>query len=372
MLRLPIEELRPGMRLGRRITTADGRVLLNDGTELKEGYITTLQRMTLPIVYITNELAPDLQPVEVVSEKARMALTASLRETLGEVGRVSSVGARNSPVVDLHRIKTGVDAVVSDVLTNRSAAFGIQDIGSTPEPLLGHSINVCILSAFLGFAAGLNVMQTNELALGALLHDLGKVVLPPQIVTKSGALTPAEMEHLRKHPTLGWELLMKQPGMNYLVAAVAMQHHERFSGGGYPRNIKGKEIHQYARICAITDCFDMVASDQSPRRGLSSQRALAKLAALTGYFDPELLELWAACVAPYPVGTMVEVTGGYTAVVVAVQRGQTDRPRVRLLKDRSGAVLNRPMEVDLAAASDMSIVRNLQDFAPDFMPNWLS
>lgn len=373
MFRIPTEALRPGMRLGKNIMAADGRILLQAGTELRESYIRILQRMEVPGVYITNQLAPDIEPHDVVSERSRMALTESMREAMTEIGR--TVGAslkqghrRFQGGFDTAKLKAGVDMIVTELLKNPRALVNLQDIRSADSYTLGHSVNVCVLSVLMGMSAGYNEKQLHELGMGALMHDIGKVAIPAEILNKASALTPEEYELMKQHTIIGWEVLSKQPEISYVSSAMALQHHERWSGQGYPRQLKEKEIHPYSRICALADCYDAMTADRTYRKGYTPLRALKQLTELmSDYFDPDLLKSFAECVAVYPVGALVELSGGYEAIVVAVERGKNTRPKVRIVTDPGGQPLTKPVEIDLAGEPKIQILRTISEEAPAFV-----
>ncbi len=378
MFRIPTAALRPGLRLGKNIIAPDGRILLQAGTELKEAYIKILQRMDVPAVYITNELAPDVDPPDVVSEQSRMALANGMREVITEIGK--TVGAslkqgqrRFQGGFDTSKVKAGVDMIVTELLQNPRALVNLQDIRAADSYTLGHSVNVCVLAVLMGMSLGYNEKQLHELGMGALMHDIGKVALPQEVLNKPSALSTEEFELMKQHTTIGWEILSKQPEISYLSSAVALQHHERWSGAGYPRQLKEKEIHPYSRVCTVVDIYDAMTADRTYRKGYHPLRALKQMTELTSdYFEPELLKLFAECVAVYPVGSLVEISGGYEAVVVAVERGKNERPRVRIVRDPSGQVLPKTVEIDLSAQPNIQIIRTIQEEAPEFTTGLIS
>lgn len=378
MFQVATAALRPGMRLGKNIMAVDGRVLLQAGTELRETYITILKRIGVSAVYVTNELAPDIEPMDVVSDRSRQVLTTGMREVMTEIGRTVGTSLKQGVRrfgggFDTSKVKAGVDLIVTDLLSNPRALVNLQDIRTADAYTLGHSVNVCVLAVLMGLSLEYNEKQLNELGMGALMHDIGKMAVPNEILNKPGTLTPEEYDVMKQHTTAGWEVLSRQPEISYVSAAVALQHHERWSGNGYPRQLKEKEIHTYSRIAAVVDVFDAMTADREYRKGHHPVRALKHMTELTAdFFDPELLKLFAECVAIFPVGSLVEISGGYEAVVVGVERGKNTRPRLRIVRDPSGAVLPRPVEMDLSAHPEIQIVRTIAEEAPEFIPTAMS
>lgn len=373
MYRVATSELRSGMRLGKSLITADGVVLLQAGTVLRETFITPLMTHGITSVYVVNELAPDVEPEDVISDKTRQTLSRETKLAMSEIQQTFSSSAKKNlrhfdTTLRTERLKQVVDQVVTDLLSNPMATVSLQDIRTADEYTLGHSVNVCILATMLGAEMDLTPKELKELSLGTLLHDIGKVGVPPEILNKPGKLTPEETQVMNQHTTMGWMMLRDQVEVPYTSAIVALQHHERWLGGGYPLNLSGNQIHKYSRICAVVDCYDAMTADRVYRRGLSPALALETLSGpMHGFFEPRLLLAFINCIAPYPVGSLVEITGGLKAVVVGVQRGRSDRPRVRVVLGADGKRLAEPFEIDLATERKIEILHEVHEDANVFL-----
>jgi HD-GYP domain-containing protein (c-di-GMP phosphodiesterase class II) len=367
--RVSTTEIRAGMRLGKSIIMADGRVLLQAGTVLKESFIDPLLAHGVAAVYVVNELAPDVEPVDVISDETRQRLGAELKKTMAEIDRTFSEAAklgvrRFRASIRAERLKATVDQIIGELMANPKATVSLQDIRTADEYTLGHSVNVCILSTLLGVELGYSPQELRELALGALLHDVGKTAVPPEILNKPGKLTPDEIAIMNQHTTMGWMMLKDQREISYTAAIVALQHHERWSGGGYPMNLSGNQIYKFARVTAVADCYDAMVADRVYRKGLSPAVALETLSGpMHGYFEPRIILSFLNCVAPWPVGSMVEITGGQKAVIVSAERGKADRPRVRVLLEPDGTPIAQPFEIDLFRERSVDIVRTLHEDA---------
>lgn len=373
MFRVPTTEIRSGMRLGKSIVTADGRVLLQAGTLLRESFVDPLLAHGVASVYIVNELAPDIEPVDVVSEESRRQLGAEMKKTMAEIDRTfaeaSKTGVRRfQATLRTERLKMTVDTIVGELMTNPKATVSLQDIRTADEYTLGHSVNVCILSTLLGVEMGFSPQELRELALGALLHDIGKTAVPPEVLNKPDKLTAEESQIMNQHTTMGWMMLKDQREISYTSAIVALQHHERWTGGGYPMGLSGNQIYKFARVCAVADCYDAMTADRIYRKGLSPVVALETLSGpMHGFFEPRILLAFLNCIAPWPVGSMVEITGGEKGVVVAVERGRADRPKIRILLAPDGSPLAQPYEVDLVRERKIDIIREIHEDADAYL-----
>jgi len=373
LYRVPTTDIRAGMKLGKTIFSATGQVLLQAGTVLRESFIGPLLSYGITTVYIVNELAPDVEPMDVVSDETRIQLKDEMHKTMEQVRaaveEATHAGLRHfSPTIQTEGLKQTIDQIITELLSNPKVAVSLQDIRSADQYTLSHSVNVCILSTLLGIELGFSLDDLRDLALGTLLHDIGKVAIPPEILNKPDRLTPEEAEIMKRHTILGWELLKNQPEIPPTAAVVALQHHERWAGGGYPHNLSGNQIYRYARVCAIVDCYDAMISDRIYRKGLSPVMALESLSGpMHGFFDPHILLAFLNCIAPWPVGSMVELTGGRKAVVVAAERGRADRPRVRVVLEPDGSRTPHPYEIDLFRERHVEIIRELHEDADQYM-----
>ncbi|HEY8346063.1 MAG TPA: HD-GYP domain-containing protein [Symbiobacteriaceae bacterium] len=368
MYRVPTHKIRTGMKLARTITLDNNRNYLVAGAVLRESYIGLLLKHGITSVYVVNEVAPDVVPPDVVRPETRAEMTRELRAVVREIEatfrKAGDRAFRRLHVeVDLTRLKRCVDKMVSELLSQPTVVYNLTDIRRADDATLDHSVNVSILSALLGAEVGYPPADLKDLALGALLHDIGKVTTPEEILKKPGPLTPEEFEIMTCHTVDGWEILRRQRDISPRVSIVALQHHERWQGGGYPYGLAGQEIYRFSRICAIVDCFDSLTADRVYQPGLPSAEALRKLVdRMAGYFEPSLLWNFTQCVAPYPVGSLVELSGGVQAVVVRTTRKQTYRPRVRLVRRPDGTPYANPVELDLIDHPELQIVRVITEF----------
>ncbi len=375
MFRVATSHLVAGQKVARHVTDASGRILLAAGTILKESYIEYLKQYGIPAVYIGNELAPDLEVPEVVSERARAGLSAQLKAAMGHLKE--SLADKGKAGVkrwagDAARLRSAVSMVVDEILANPRALVHLQDIRQHDEYTLGHSVNVCILSTLTAHTMGLDVGKVREIGMGAVLHDIGKVTIADEILNKPGPLTASETEEMRQHTTRGFEILRKQSELSFHVAHVAYQHHERWGGGGYPRGLSGKDIHAYARVVTLADVYDAMTADRVYRKGYTPDRALRNLLeVIPDWFEPEVLKAFVENIALFPIGSVLEMNSGEVAVVTAVVRGSTDRPRVRVVKDAAGRTLSQPFEVDLATEPSYKVTKVLGNISEEALESQL-
>ena len=343
-----------GRVLAQPISDADGRLLLNAGTELTRGIAAALQRRGHFTVYVEDPNAEGIVPQEGVQQRTRDEAAATVRQLFEAINR----GER----LPLDGMREHVDAMLGELARVDSPLLELSTLRSINDYTYIHSANVCAYSLLLGSRLGLAGDQLRDLGLGALLHDVGKVFCS-DLCNKPGPLTPEEWERVRQHPWDGYTMLRQYTEVPLFAAHIAYQHHERLDGSGYPRGLTAERILPFAKVVGIADVFDAVTSDRSYARAAPPHQAMSLLLAGAGVkFDAEMVRAFSACLAVYPTGSLVLLSDNCIGVVA----GQGDDPQypvVRVL-GCSGQRLSRPEEVRLHP--DLSVKAVLRR-----LPLWL-
>lgn len=210
-----------------------------------------------------------------------------------------------------------------------------------------HTVNVALLSALTGMRLGYREKRLKELTLGALLHDLGKLHIPSEILNKPGSLTDEEFTHIKQHPLLG-EIMIKNTHALHNVLATIKEHHERWNGKGYPYGLRGNDIHMDAQIVAVADVYEALTADRPYRKGLPPYHALEMIIAWSGEdFNPKVVKAFRESLILYPKNSIITLNTGEIGVVVAIPVQMPTRPLLRLLFDRAGRYINQATYVDL-------------------------
>ncbi len=237
--------------------------------------------------------------------------------------------------LDTRRARKLVSNVVDSVVRNVNALLLLTNLRHKDEYTSQHCVNVCILAVAFGRYLGLEKHDLNDLGLGALLHDIGKMKVPLEILNKPGRLTAEEFAVIKGHPTHGRRILDRVDGVPERVLDVVLSHHERADGSGYPRGARHSDISRFAMIVAIVDVYDAVTSDRVYHAGTSPHDALTMMydrAPQT--FDTDLFESFIRCLGIYPVGSLVELSTGEVAVVVGGSRRRQLKPVIMLVLDK--------------------------------------
>lgn len=357
MRKTAISLLRPGMVLGKAVYGPDGQLWLNAGVELRSNYIASLWRTGIPYVYISDPLLGDVVVAEVVSDEVRSQAVKVVKETL----HASRFAAKKQTILVNSRFSCTVENLVQEVLANKDVVVNLSDIRSADDYTFYHSVNVCILALLAGVELDLQRTRLEEMGVGALLHDLGKIWIDDIILKKQGSLTPAEYEEIKKHPVFGYEILSDQKNFSPQSAKVVAQHHERCDGTGYPQRLLKEEIHLFSRLVSVADVYDALTADRPYRRAMKPHQAIDMLTSCTLEYDCEMVRSFIKHVAAYPVGTALRLSNGDLGLVVHNYKGMPLRPVVRICKDGDGIRYQDPFDVDLTKRLDLVVIDVLCD-----------
>lgn len=237
--------------------------------------------------------------------------------------------------------KKAVADCVDQVLDAPDAMLLFTQLKNQDEYTAQHSLNVCILSILLARHLGYSVEELNQVGLCGLLHDMGKMKVPSEVLNKPGKLTNEEQRIMRSHTTLGRDVIMSARDVFPGAVDVAYTHHEKLDGSGYPRGLEGSSLSAFTRVVTIVDSYDAITSDRVYRKG---RLHLEAVSILTKYrdiqFDAGMLMKFIDCIGIYPVGNLVEMSNGEVGVVIEANPENKTRPKVLMLMDRDKKYIN--------------------------------
>jgi len=311
------EEIKPGMKLARTIyREEDGGVLLRPNIELKPSYITRIQELKYNHLYILDRGdAEDRIIYDYIDDETRFNARWLLKKTFKLL--------EGNPSVNLRNISNIVETMIDQLYSKLDfVGHAVIDIRTIENYIFGHSVNVCIIALMLGADLGLNRMELAKLGIGALLHDVGLFLGESKNWEKNNPANLQDFDPVKAHPRIGYEILKQKTELNFLAAHIALQHHEREDGAGYPRGLTTKRIHRFAKIAAVADDFDtMVYRGYS--KGMAPYQAIQELRARAGVkYDRPVTDSLVRIMALYPVGSILELNNGETVVVEFVSRFQ--------------------------------------------------
>ena len=225
-----------------------------------------------------------------------------------------------------------------------------------------NSVNTAILSSLIAMELKFSHHKVMQIVTGALLHDVGMLRLPKEITDKSGGLSDAEIQRMQAHPLYTYKIITKELLYPEDVGLVALQHHERWDGEGYPRRIAGADIDIGARIVSVADAFEAMVSEKPYRNSMMGYQAMKNLLSDNSRrFDPDILKAFIKTLGIYPIGSIILLNNGVIARVTEVQGDAPLRPKIRILIDEFGKMFKQDEGevIDLLTEKSLFIARAL-------------
>ena len=343
--------LNAGDILGVDLMDAYENILLKKGTKLSEQYILSIK--SAGIYYVTIKARDDFysgnyQEFNLIRDTMIKIIPKFFDEILSQ---------------DYSKIEEEfciVDDMIKYIMETGELNDSIFDLKKYDDYTYVHCVNTSIMATFLGIKLNLKPNELSSLALGAILHDIGKLQLPLGILNKKDKLTEDEFEEIKKHSING-EILLKNAGItDEIVLNIVLQHHERIDGNGYPKGITGENISIYAKIVSVCDVFTALSANRSYRERFTPNDAFEFI--LTKYnvmFDTKIVDIFKETFAIYPRGCKIKLSNGIEGSVMSQNKGFPDRPIIKV--DFDGG-LNRKVknyELNLLKYTNLTIIQTL-------------
>jgi HD-GYP domain-containing protein (c-di-GMP phosphodiesterase class II) len=354
MRKILVEKVKEGMVLGRTLYSYDGNILLNAGIILKNTYISKFSDLGIREVYVEDEVSRDIVLKDVISEETRFEARVNIKNAMDSIRYGSSL--------DVKPVRNSVCKMIDELMDVKDTMVNLQDLKSNDQYTFSHSVNVCVLSLITGISMKYDEEKLRELGIGAMLHDVGKTRIPPEILNKPESLTEEEFNIVKKHTSYGYEMLKKSKVLSTYASYIALTHHERYDGEGYPLGLRGEEIHEFARIVSVADVYDAITSDRIYKKRININEAIEYLIGMGDHqFDYGIVRNFIEHITIYPPGTCVLLNEGEKAIVVDVNKKYPNRPIIRIFADREGHILKEPLEIDMTTNNTLLIEDIIDD-----------
>ena len=332
---------------------------------IREVYIDTVKGADVwegrPQQDVNADLERRLQ--EIAQRAAEKPLIVDLKEESARARRIH--GEANKIVrhmmddirlgqqIQVDRVEPLVENMVDSVFRNQDALLPLARLKHQDNYTFEHSVSVCALLTAFGRSVKLPKEVIHDIALGGLLHDVGKAQVPEKILKKPAKLTDDEFVKMKSHVVRSIELLEKTPGVSSVSKEIAAQHHERFDGTGYPYKLAGEQISLFGQMASIVDVYDAISSERVYHKGMSPTQALKKLLEWSDHhFDPQLVQAFVRTLGIYPTGTLVRLESQRMGVVVQQNEGKLLEPQVRVFYHAGKQHYIPPEMVDIAKSQD--------------------
>lgn len=334
-----IDHAEPGMVVGKSIYNEQGSILVNYHVKLTEKLISRMKELGLLGLYIDDELSTDIQVEDLISDELGVKATQALTK------------------LDIDAALEVASDITEELSLNGDINVNLVSLRTSLDYTYKHSVSVAILSVLTGIGLGLKKSMLKELAASGLLHDIGKLNIPVDILQKPGPLTDEEYELVKAHSELGYEKLKGNINISSKTKMGVYMHHENMNGTGYPLGLQGNQIYMFAKIIHIADVYDAITSERTYKKAQSPQEAIEFLMNHAGsMFQPEYVKAFITYIPVYPKGRNVVLSDGSVAVVVENRQHNTLYPVVRRLSDGETIDLS---EQDEAALTILGFEENL-------------
>lgn len=312
-------------------------------------------------------------PVSAVKEMARA--TQIVRQSKQAVVSMFEE-ARMGNTVDVGGAKLLVQEISDSVSRNPGALISLARLKTVDDYTYMHSVAVCAMMVSLAKQLGLEEAQVRLAGLAGLLHDLGKAVMPMDVLNKPGKLTDEEFAVIRTHPVEGHKMLLGGVNVDSVVLDVCLHHHEKTDGSGYPDGLNGDQISLFAKMGAVCDVYDAITSNRPYKAGWDPAESLRKMAEwANGHFDPQVFQAFVKCMGIYPVGSLVQLTSGRIGVVLEQTSKSLTTPRVKVFYSTKSNLRILPQIIDLSRPENKEKIVSREDPAkwrfPDLNELWL-
>ncbi len=312
-----------------------------------------------------TEAESDAQVEEEFLEAAKVHRVTSPVSTAVELERASKIcaqskqavismfqEARMGKAVDVGGAQRMVEEITDSVSRNPGALISLARLKTADDYTYMHSVAVCAMMVALSKQLGQDEAQTRQAGLAGLMHDLGKALMPMDVLNKPGKLTEEEFAVIKTHPAEGHRLLLTGQKVDSVVLDICLYHHEKIDGSGYPKGLKDTEINVFAKMGAVCDVYDAITSNRPYKSGWDPAESLRKMAEWSnGHFDAKIFQAFVKSLGIYPIGSLVRLTSGRLGVVVDQTGKSLTMPVVKVFFSTKSNMRIVPIIVDLSQAT---------------------
>jgi putative nucleotidyltransferase with HDIG domain len=342
-------------------------------SSIKELWIDTAKGLDLPEgvteVGQTESEAEVDQALEQAAQSGRALEKVSVSEELKQAAKICArskeavtsmfAEARMGKAVDTSTARSLVEEISASVTRNAAALLSLARLKTADDYTYMHSVAVCALMMALARQLDLDPEQTRQAGMAGLMHDLGKALMPMEVLNKPGKLTDAEFAIIKSHPAEGHKMLLQaaEP-VDPVVLDVCLHHHEKTNGSGYPEGLTGDQISLFAKMGAVCDVYDAITSNRPYKAGWDPAESIRKMAEWAdGHFDQHIFQAFVKSLGIYPTGSLVKLASGKLGVVLEQSKQSLLKPQVKVFYSTKTRARIAPKVVDLSASGyDDSIV----------------
>ena len=354
---ISINGLKAGKIVGRTIWNEAGHPLLQKGVVVTDYILLRLKQLHVKYVYIEDKVSYGIEIEETIPAAVRNKAVNKITQSFRSVKEAKP--GKTSFILEQQSKEIGklLEDLLDSILNSEEILTVLTDAYVYDEYLYQHSFQVTLYSIAIAKSMGYSYEDLRLIGIGAILHDVGKLLIPTEILCKPDRLTNEEYDEMKQHARYGFDLLRNLHSVSLIVAHCAFQHHERIDGSGYPRGLVDFEIHPFAKIIGVADVFDAVTSNRVYREKLLPSQGIAIIQAGSGkIFSPRVVEALCKSVAHYPNGTILLLADGRRGIVSKQNMKHVDRPYLRIFEEHN-KILSATYEISLVDHPNVVIDR---------------
>ncbi len=305
----------------------------------------------------------ELERAAMICAQSKRAVTSMFQE------------ARMGKAVNAENATRLVEEISDSVTRNAGALISLARLKTADDYTYMHSVAVCALMIALGRQLQLEESLIRKVGVAGLLHDLGKAMMPMEVLNKPGKLTDAEFRIMKGHPEEGYKLLQESSGVDEIAFDVVLHHHEKTDGSGYPKGLKDGEISLYAKMGAVCDVYDAITSNRPYKAGWDPAESLRKMAEwANGHFDPRIFQAFVKSVGIYPIGSLIRLNSGRLGIVIDQSPKSLLTPSIKVFFSTRSNSRIKPEIIDLSHPACSEKIASREDPAewnfPDLNELW--
>lgn len=348
----------PGSIIAEDVYGTDGVLLIKKGSMFREHYIPRFIDAGVQEIFVeeNGSMTPEtvstirksLNIQDVIHDKTRAHAQNQIKKTMMKFKAVSSS--------DIQKIGQMVEDMIEQLLDKKDFVFALSQLRSVDDYTYQHSVNVGVLALIIGIDLNLTKEQLKHLGMGAILHDIGKIMVPEEIIKKPAKLTSDEFMEVKKHTEYGYDILI-QTNIQEEAALIALHHHEKYDGTGYNRGLRNTKIPLYARIVAVADVYDAMSNDRVYQRKSSPDKVFREITHQGDkHFDTQIMETFARHINIYPTGTGIILNSGHRGIVLYQNKLYPESPIVRIFLPKEQNPKRLYFDMDLSLNTKYYII----------------
>lgn len=334
MQRTLIEELKPGVIIAKDVHNSKGIMLAPKGAVFGADLIKHAENSGIKEIYVEDDEQAEQSAIisfqkslnvdGVICENTKVQALKQIKKTML---KFNSIGK-----IQFDKIKFIIDNIIEQLLSKKDIILTLSRLRSIDNYTYEHSLNVCVLSLILGIDLNMDKQMLKILGMGSIMHDVGKLLVPEDILKKPSQLTGMEFEEIKKHTDYGYAILLNS-NISEEAAAIALNHHEKYDGSGYNRKLSGEDIPVLSRIVAVADVYDAMSNDRVYKKRMQPDLVYKEIACQSGrHFDASITERLIRHLSIYPLGSGVILNTNHKGVVIAQNNFLPESPIIRVFK----------------------------------------